>query len=722
MVCKNCGEQNAPGEINCRKCGAALSVSVQTIKCSACKTENAASEKFCIKCGTLLVTVGRPPAPPEPKKPAYMYRTTVRQRDPITPAAQPQQRADVPVARVQTVQPEMTVRTEPVTAPPAVAETPRVQTERRPAVPVEELPPVQNTREEKEQLRSLSSLFAGKNGVTCSFCGTVHTKKEEFCIACGEPLVSERKKTQKQKTEGRSAQQSGKQVPLVSLVLKKIFGNKKNAAPAKGTAKKSGKKPVLDPRILIIAACCIALFALGALFGSLRSDTKGLVYDAVDYNLQYALGSGTLHLYADGSEVDSEPAIAEPTSVYYDLHNSCGVFSMPIQENGVATNSVYYFNKQGITRIINSVNNVISFSAQGTAVLYVDANAALSLYTVKNGKTVVLAENGAYVSGAYALSPDGEYAMYCYRNEAGTNSVCVWHDGNRRDVCSSGVPIAVANEGKSVYYLTVLNNTYDFYLTTYKKPAKFTKIATGIYANALKFNSDLSEVLFTLLDGGTYYSKAGKQAKRVSSSSMYPILCNTVNYKSCSGLATVYGMEEFFDNFWIGESGLYYIEQGEDPVMVVAGVRSYDISDDGNKLAYADAEGKLFVKDRKSALENTASFAENVTAVAVTGDAEDVYYLNSVNALCSLDKNGNSTLVAQEIDGIMCSESGVYYKGVSPSEIYRLYYCSNGKSGKEIADSVKDFQIFDGCAYYTSGDGQHMYYSKNGNRSFKQLF
>ncbi|MBR6781398.1 MAG: hypothetical protein IKM24_10340, partial [Clostridia bacterium] len=67
-------------------------------------------------------------------------------------------------------------------------------------------------------------------------------------------------------------------------------------------------------------------------------------------------------------------------------------------------------------------------------------------------------------------------------------------------------------------------------------------------------------------------------------------------------------------------------------------------------------------------------------------------------------------------------EDGVYYKNTSVTQDYKLNFCSNAKSGKEVCDSVLSFQISDGCAYYTTGDGQHMYYSKDGDRSFKQLF
>lgn len=709
MVCSNCGRQNAPGDRICVSCAAPLAGADAKIICPTCKAENAATERYCIKCGSLLVKTGRPPAPPEPPKPAYTYRTTVRKLDPM---------------------PQATVRTpaaKQVPAQQAPAQPTPVQSKPAPAVSVTD-PVASFSAQDVAQMDALATLLASKNAVVCTYCGSVNAQADGDCCVCGEPLVREEKpkekekETQQPKTQPKpqkSTQAKDKpKIPLHVLIFRKVFGlgKKKDADKAKKGFRFSDKK-VLIAAVAVVLALIIVIGAVGS-----AGSSDAFIYDAVDYKLFYSVGSGQAVLYANGKNVSAENAIEEPKTIYYDMDNTCGIYAMQVQNDAAMTTAVYYFDQKGTTRILDSVNNVIYFSSDGTGVLYIDATAALALYDVEKGTSQVIAENGKYISGAFAISPDGDYVMYGYRNDAGTNSVCIFHEGTKKDVCSSGVPIAVSEGGKKVYYLTVLNNTYDFYATTYRKPAKFTKIASGVYANAIKFNADLSQVLFTLLDGGTYYSKEGKQAQRIASSAMYPLVCNAVNFKSCSGLATVYGVNEFFDHFWIGENGLYYVESGEEPLMLVAGVRDYDLSYDADRLAYIDAEGRLFVTDRKSASDTKTAYAENVTSVAVTGDGKNVYYLNSANALCNLDKDGESAMIAQEVDGIMCSEEGVYYKNISATQDYRLNYCSNAKSGKEVCDSVLSFQISDGCAYYTTGDGQHMYYSKDGNRSFKQLF
>ena len=709
MLCNNCGQQNAPGARICVACAAPLAASDAKINCPTCKAENSSAERYCIKCGSLLVKTGRPPAPPEPKKPAYTYRTTVRQLDPM-----PQANVKPPVANTYTQS--------PVSAP--------VNTYT--ASPVS---PTKTAEQKKkaEQMDALSALLSSKNEVVCSYCGALNENADGDCAVCGEPLYKEEKRKEPeepvvvQKPKPAPAK-SKKQLPLHVVIFRKVFGlgkkkdaKKENKEPT--TAKKKGFQ-LPDKKILIGAvAVFLALVLIIGVASSGGSSDNILIYDETDYKLFYSVGSGQALLYADGKNISAEPAAEEPKTVFYDMYGTCGIYTTPVQEGGVVTTAVYYFNAKGATRIINSVNSCIYLSADGSSLLYIDAAAALALYDVKTGESVTIAENGGYISGAFALSPDGDYVMYGYRNQSGTNSVCIWNNGEQKEICSSGVPIAVSEGGKKVYYLTVLNNTYDFYVTSYRRPAKFTKIASGIYANALKFNADLSEVLFTLLDGGTYYSKEGKQAQRVASTSMYPIICNSVNFKSCSGLATIYGVSEFFDNFWIGENGLYFVEAGEEALMLVAGVLDYDLSYDGERLVYADAQGKLFVADRKNAQSTKEPIAENVTAVAVTGNGKDVYYLNSVHALCCVNDKNESVLIAQDVDGIMCTEEGVYYKNIAAQgSPYALNFCSNAKSGKTVADSVLNFQISDGCAYYTTGDGQHMYYSKNGNRSFKQLY
>lgn len=709
MLCNNCGQQNAPGARICVACAAPLAASDAKINCPTCKAENFSAERYCIKCGSLLVKTGRPPAPPEPKKPAYTYRTTVRQLDPM-----PQASVKSPVPPVAN-----TYMQSPVTAPVN-------------SYTVSPVSPAKTPEQKKkaEQLDTLTAILSSKNEVVCSYCGAVNENADGDCAVCGEPLYNEEKKKQAEQSQQPAPKPkpaptpAKKKLPLHVVLFRKVFGlgKKKDAKkPVAGSAKKGFQLP--DKKIIIGAVA--ALLALVLIIGvaSAGGSDNVFIYDEIDYKLFYSVGSGQALLYANGKNIAAEPAPEEPKTVFYDMYGTCGIYTSTVQEGGVVTTAVYYFNSKGATRILNSVNNCLHLSADGSALLYVDASAALALYDVKKGEAVTIAENGGYISGAFAISPDGDYVMYGNRNQSGTNSVYIYHDGEVKEICSSGVPIAVSEGGKKVYYLTVLNNTYDFYMTSYRRPAKFTKIASGIYASALKFNADLSEVLFTLLDGGTYYSNEGKQAQRVASSSMYPIICNSVNYKSCSGLATIYGVDEFFDNFWIGESGLYYVEAGEEARMLVAGVLDYDLSYDGERLVYADAQGRLFITDRKNASATQEAIAENVTSVAVTGNGKDVYYLNSVHSMCSVKNKNESVLIAQEVDGIMCTEEGVYYKNiVEQGNPYALNYCSNAKSGKTVADSVSNFQIADGCAYYTTGDGQHMYYSKNGNRSFVQLY
>lgn len=704
MLCNNCGQQNAPGTRICVACAAPLTASDAKINCPTCKAENSATERYCIKCGSLLVKTGRPPVPPEPKKPAYTYKTTVRQLDPM-----PQASVKAPPVNTYTKAPVST----PVNSYTASPVSP---------------PKTEEQKKKAQQMDALSAILSAKNSVVCSYCGALNENADGDCAVCGEPLYKETKRIAPeepapvQRPKPAPAKKK-KQLPLHVAIFRKVFGlgKKNNKKDAKSGNKKGFNLP--DKKVLLAGVAVLVALILIIGIGSAGGSAPEMIYDHTDYKLFYSVGSGQALLYANGKNISAEPAAEEPKTVFYDMYGTCGIYTTTVQEGGVVTTAVYYFNQKGATRILNSVNNCLHLSADGSALLYIDAAAALAVYDVKKGESFTIAENGGYISGAFAISPDGDYVMYGYRNQAGTNSVCIYHDGESKEICSSGVPIAVSEGGKQVYYLTVLNNTYDFYMTSYRRPAKFTKIASGIYANALKFNADLSEVLFTLLDGGTYYSKDGKQAQRVASSSMYPILCNYVNFKSCSGLATIYGIGEFFDNFWIGESGLYYVQAGEEALMIATGDLKYDLSYDGGRLVYVDGEGRLFITDRKTANEQKTPIAENVTSVGITGNGEDVYYLNSVNAMCSVNSKNESVLIAQEIGGIMCTEEGVYYKNiVADNNPYALHYCSNAKSGKPVTDSALNFQISDGCAYYTTGDGQHMYYSKNGNRSFSQLY
>ncbi len=698
MLCKNCAQQNAPTDVFCTYCGSLLALNDNekiVVDCPVCKIENAASDKYCLKCGSSL------------------KKATVRKLSFDVPVAAPV--VESAVAETEESKP---VLSKPLFEQPVVPEV--AVTDR----PVFDLQPDVNSAFDLD----LSATVQNKKPrVACPHCGVKNDADAMYCRDCAQSMTIPKRRNEPNITAPKTKKKATakkKKPSLATMVVKKVFSgkkaDKKNNVKTKAPKKKRAL-PVKQIGILAVAliAAVFVIFVGSRVAASSSSD---FVYDTHDFRFDFSAGTGSFSLFANGKNVGSLAAKEVPGTVYYDLNSTCGVFTVPVQENGAASTAVYYFDKNGMTRLVDSVNSVIYLSAKGTALLYIDSNAALALYMIDTNTKITIAENGEYVSGAYAISPDGEYVMYCYRNESNTNSVCAYGRGEYKDICTSGVPVAITNGGKQVYYLTVLNNTYDFYVTTFKKPTKFSKIASSVYASSIKLNQDMSEILFSLIDGSTYYSKSGKQAERITAATVYPVMCNVVNFKNCSGIATIYGMKDFFDCFWIGERGLYVAMKGNEPRMLVANMLDYDVSVDGKKLVYADADGKLYIRELKRIDEDVVGLAENVTAVAITGNGESVYYLNSVLSLCSVNNSGESILIDQNVDGIKCSDNGVFYKSVSRTQEYSVSYCSNEKEGKLISNSVQSFLISDGCVYYTSGDGQHLYYSKNGTRNFKQLY
>ncbi len=710
MVCKNCGQQNAPTDVFCTHCGTLLAVNANeriVADCPVCNLENDITDKYCFRCGSSL-------------KKASVRKISVGPAVsvPVQQAVAVPVQQEASVAESEESRPVMSKTLfEPVSYAQPVVETPVAETVQA------------DYPETEEDAFAAFTPSVKKPRVSCPHCGAKNDADAMYCRDCAQSMTIPKRKKLADIPDGdfeekKIKKSSKKKASVPALLLKKVLQGKKKTPTTKKTKRTTKKQKSLPVKNLamiavVLIAAVLVIFAGASIADSGNSD---FIYDKHDFRFDFSAGTGSFSLFVNGESVGSLPAKDVPVTVYYDLNNTCGVFALPVQENGAAATAVYYFDKNGMTRLLDNVNSVIYLSAEGTAMLYIDSKAALSLYNIEEQTNVTIAENGKYVSGAYAISPDGEYVMYCFRNDSKTNTVCAYSNGEHKEICTSGVPVAITNGGKQVYYLTVLNNTYDFYSTSFKKPAKFNKIASSVYASSIKLNQDMSEILFSLIDGSTYYSKAGKQAERITAASLYPVMCNVVNFKNCSGIATVYGMQDFFDSFWIGERGLYVALKGHEPRMLVANMLDYDISTDGQTLTYADADGKLYIRNLKTIEDDAAALAENVTAVSVTGNGESVYYINSVLALCSVNDAGESILIDQNVDGIKCSEKSVFYKSVSRTQEYAVSICSNGKEGKLISNSVQSFLISDGCVYYTSGDGQHLYYSKNGTRNFKQLY
>lgn len=330
---------------------------------------------------------------------------------------------------------------------------------------------------------------------------------------------------------------------------------------------------------------------------------------------------------------------------------------------------------------LNSVaEDVSSFrlAVNGGRVAFKTKEGELCLAKTSNGKYDSICDK---ISGDYFVSPDGKSVAYFEEGELKMTKGKKTYDIEDEDISLYGL----SNSGKQIY-VTKRNEQGETVLYSYKKNGDKQKLGVITSTSSIKFNSKHNMVMFEG-EKGTYVSKNGKEATRVSGDTGLELITNGLN---C-----------------VPQSGEYFIIGSADS-------RTYPVKNLLNHV-YRHGNEVWMIKKTKDKSEKLLSKASEIQLDA---SAEYLYYVYDSKELRAT-KISYGDKASDKFKTIVDDYVGTY---VVTSNRKYVYFkdgdelcCVNGKKGgtaKVVSDGVTIFAlnqddellyIMDGDLYVTTG-------------------
>lgn len=344
--------------------------------------------------------------------------------------------------------------------------------------------------------------------------------------------------------------------------------------------------------------------------------------------------------------------------------------------------NLYVARKGGATKISGDVS-VAAVSFYGDTVAYFkdvkNSVGMLYLYYVGSG-TSVLVDKEAYTRN-FVLSPDGKSVAY-----VGNYEVDSWYGtaewdlflstggGRGEKLYSGGIPVAVMDGGKHIYYI---KDDEKLYLDD-------ERIANGV-SKAFFFSRDNRE-LFYNKDGATYYYTAKlSEPVKVKSSSCYGLLMpqgvaeETRARHTCS--IVTYGASSFDGVFANLGGDIFYISDRGEKAEKIGTVRSAKVSRDGKGILFLRNGRLYYVKDAgKSPDAEELGSDLSVSSFVASSDLKKIYYESDGEIFFLQGDKG--VRVADEADTYIYSEKYGVLFFICDEELF--YATTKAKSKEKV--------------------------------------
>ncbi|MGN1148458.1 MAG: zinc-ribbon domain-containing protein [Lachnospiraceae bacterium] len=396
-----------------------------------------------------------------------------------------------------------------------------------------------------------------------------------FCNQCGSPLADDAVFCPK-----CGAKRDIAANPVVNAEVTPAPG------PVPSPAEPSAKKKKLLPVILGIAA--VVVVALVAVFVFMFGGSSSGNYDK--YSKDYVAYAYSEYIYnSDGKVYEADSDIY---SVAYSADNSVLAYTM--QESDY-TQTLYYMTEDFEPKMVDE--EVVSFkvSYNGAYIAYIkDVNDAytsgdLYLYCIKDGKTTHV-DSDVYPN-YFCVSPGGKTVAYLKDYES-YNDNALFIGGisveNTKVDKDGSTPVAVSDNGKSLYYLTDNDKLY-FY-----NGKESVKISSDVYSD-IYFNNALTEVIYTKNSSTYYYTPKMDDPVKITGSYLYGVAGpDDLIYSYVSSEGCIVGKDTLKNSVIITDSGLYWFKDAKtDAVRITSSYSDYQISADGKSLLYVNS-GDLY--------------------------------------------------------------------------------------------------------------------------------
>lgn len=574
--------------------------------------------------------------------------------------------------------------------------------------------------------------------MNCPNCGTVNPDASKFCVGCGASLAAQQPVPQapeanvQQPVYEQPVYDQNAYVPQEAPAQKE--GSKVNVGQIKDQLVETVKpiiekvKPIFtNKKVLIGIAAGIAVFVvLSVILTILGSDTG--FTQAKQYISVYNVEEG------EYSVIVNNKVLSDTIESEEDFDDSDVRMNIDGKVAAILTgdDELFVVNGKKLKQVSEDVRSY-QLSVGGDYIAYAtrgedDEKTALSLYQVSNGKTNEITDD---LGGSYRISPDGKSVAYFETDDDETELML--YKGKK----SSGITddkntslLGLSNNGKFIY-VTVKDEEKDERIL-YAYDTKGEREKLGTYDGSYMFNEDHTQILFTNEDGKSYISSKGKEAVKVSSSTMYLLMPQGCNSYFADG--STYPVDDLFDNTYITDISfdedynysceLWLIKKNTDKSVKLAS----DVSDatldesceyiyyvkDHKKLCVAKIADGERASDRAKTLVN-----DPIDSFVVTSDRKLVYYVDG-DTLYSV--SGKSASTPKRINDDLEDGASVYIteKDVALYIVDDdLHACTNGKKGKKVLSDVEG--VIPAPNGFVYAGNEDTIYVSNGSKKFKKL-
>lgn len=560
----------------------------------------------------------------------------------------------------------------------------------------------------------------------CPNCGADNGEGAKFCLSCGtnlqaapapsesvtEPVAEPAAVAAEPVAEVAVAEPAAEAAPKENKFLDALKALWAKCAPIVEKA-----KPVIKENKPIVAGVIggIVLFIVVCII--ISAATSGNGFTPFENYVTMNSEDGTIVIIRDNKVIKTD---VEADSIRNGGQSLDGSVTAFLTDAG----TLHVFKGSKVVNVAEEVVDfVMSSTGKGIAYIVEDGDEyVLNLYNVSSKKNTVIATN--VYEGTYDLSPDGKSVCYYeYDEEDDTFTLMYATASKNTKITSSEVELAgLSNSGKYIYAVGT-NDEGEEILYSFNTKGEREKL-DNITSSSVYFNEDHTQILF-FNDGKTYISTKGKEAVKISSSKIRPLVAP--NAQSFSGPeSTTYPVKSLFDHVYTGSDSngnhsAWFIRKNTDKsCKLVSNISNVRLDQSAEYLYYIyDSELRVIkISHGDSASEKYKTLGEDVSSYVVTSDRSKVYYL-SAGALYSCNGktgSGKKTVASDDVSDFTINGKDVVFYSIDGD----VYATSNGRKGKKVGS---DIQVLisapNGIVYAVSED---VIYVSNGSKSLKKLY
>lgn len=475
-------------------------------------------------------------------------------------------------------------------------------------------------------------------------------------------------------------------------------------------------KPLFQNKMVVgcIAAALVLLITVCVIVGALNS---GNGYTDYEHFVNVVTKDDTIYIVRDNKVTATKIEANYPYSDATSIDGNVFAFLTENDELVVVNGNKAVIAAEEVESFRLSVNG------NGIAFISNEDDYALSLYNIKSKKTTEITE--AFSGYEYAISPDGKSVLYNEYDEDDKQFNLMYFNGKKSTKVASEVElVGLSNGGKYIYAYGYSDNGNR---NLYAYNTKGSKVKLGnCDSNTFRFNEEMTQVLF-YNEGKAYISSKGKEAVKISNSSIYPLVApnaSSFNTEDC----VVYPVGNLYGITYTGYDGngnrsVWFIHKNSNrSCKLVSDVSSVCLDASAEYLYYLNDDSELCVlkiSHGDSASDKAKVLAEDVSSYVITSDRSKAYFTSDGGLYSCNGKTGRSkkTIVSDDVDtALVISKKDVvfyYYDG-------EVYACSNGRKGTKINVDAE----------YVSGTPNGIVYASNddtlfvstGSKRFTKLF